>query len=293
MEEQAMRFLVLGATGMAGHVISLYLKRKGHVVITYSRKPFPYCDNFNGEIIENLSLIENKIRNYDFDAVVNCIGVLNEDAENDKSKAVYLNSYLPHYLVEKTMNKKTKVIHLSTDCVFSGNVGGYNEDSPKDGTRFYDMTKSLGEIKNKKDLTFRTSIIGPDINSNGKGLLNWFMKQETAVKGFAKAFWTGVTTTALAKAIEKAVSDNICGLYHLVNNTPIAKYDLILLFQKYNLNKDVYVDKDEKNVIDKSLLDTRNDFNFEVPSYDKMIEEMADWIKHNKELYPHYDIKRD
>src|SRR5699024_5151046 len=137
----------------------------------------------------------------EYDAIINAVGILNKDAEENKSHAVLLNSYLPHYISNLTKDMNTKVIHMSTDCVFSGKVGSYKEDSLRDGQTFYDRSKALGELENDKDLTFRNSIIGPDMNKNGIGLFNWFMKQNGYIKGFNKAIWTGVTTLTLAKAM--------------------------------------------------------------------------------------------
>src|SRR5699024_1115052 len=108
---------------------------------------------------------------------------------------------------------KTKIIHMSTDCVFSGKIGNYKEDSLRDGETFYDRSKALGELDNQKDLTFRNSIIGPDINENGIGLFNWFMKQEGSINGYSKAIWTGVTTLTLAKAMDSALKEDLVGIY--------------------------------------------------------------------------------
>ena len=155
---------------------------------------------------------------------------------------------------------KTKFIHLSTDCVFSGQKGSYTENSFKDGNTFYDKTKSLGEVINDKDLTFRMSIIGPDRKEQGIGLLNWFMKQKSKVKGYSKVYWTGVTTLTLAKAIDKAMQSKLTGLYHLVNNEKIAKYDLLKLFNAYLKSDKISIEAFENEIVDKSLINTRNDF---------------------------------
>ena len=101
---------------------------------------------------------------------------------------------------------------MSTDCVFSGKTGGYDESSLRDGETFYDRSKALGELENQKDLTFRNSIIGPDLNEEGIGLFNWFMKQTGEINGYTKAMWTGVTTLTLAKAMESAVQQGLTGL---------------------------------------------------------------------------------
>lgn len=284
-----MRFLVLGATGMVGHTIAIYLKEQGHNVITFSRKPFPYCENIIGDVTD-FKVIEGIIKKVDYDAVVNCIGLLNQNADNNKHRAVLLNSFLPHFLSYILKDSRTRVIQMSTDCVFSGKNGNYNEGSLRDGETFYDRSKALGELENNKDLTFRNSIIGPDINKNGIGLFNWFMKQNGTINGYTKAIWTGVTTLTLAKAIEKAVEDNVIGLYHLVNNEKVSKYELLKLFNKYFRNNELVINKCDDFIVDKSLINNRKDFNFTVPSYEDMVKEMKEWIIEHKELYPHYLI---
>jgi dTDP-4-dehydrorhamnose reductase len=279
--------LILGATGMAGHTICLYLSEKGHDITTISRKPFPYCKNIQADIT-NFELLKSTINNGFYDVVINCIGILNSDAENNKSYAVLLNSFLPHFLSEITEEMNTKVIQMSTDCVFSGLTGNYFETSLKDGETFYDRSKALGEIENSKDLTFRNSIIGPDISANGIGLFNWFMKQKGELQGYTKAIWSGVTTLTLAKAMESAVYENISGIYHLGNNKVISKYELLTLFNNYFKNGDLKITVSEDVVVDKSLINTRNDFNFKVPSYEQMINEMKEWVLNHRDFYSHY-----
>ncbi|WP_071392696.1 SDR family oxidoreductase [Bacillus tuaregi] len=282
-----MNILVLGSTGMAGHIISIYLKEKGHNVTAFSRRRFKYCDNIIGDVTD-FSFLKGIIVKGNYDVVINAIGILNKDADINKSAAILLNGYLPHYLSEITRNMKTRVIHMSTDCVFSGKTGGYREDSIKDGETFYDRTKAIGELDNNKDLTFRNSIIGPDMNEEGIGLFNWFMQQEGEIEGFTKAKWTGVTTLTLVKAMEKALEENLTGLYNLVNNQVINKFELLNLFNKYMKNESIRILPSETIVVDKSLINNRKDFSFVVPSYDEMIIELKKWMENHKYLYPHY-----
>ncbi len=126
------------------------------------------------------------------------------------------------------------------------------------------------------------------MNPNGIGLFNWFMKQKGTIQGFSGAIWTGVTTLTLAKAMEQAIKENLTGLYNLVNNTSISKYDLLNLFNKYFKNCSINIEKNENLKLDKSLRSTRKDFSFEVPNYEHMIIEMKEWVDTHKELYPHY-----
>ena len=282
-----MKVLVLGATGMAGHTISIYFKEIGHNVTAFSRSNFEYCNNITGDITD-FDFLRKVVEEGNYDAVINAIGILNDNAEGNKPLAILLNSYLPHYLSDITKNMKTRVIQMSTDCVFSGRTGGYTETSFRDGETFYDRSKALGELENNKDLTFRNSIIGPDRNRNGIGLFNWFMKQEGQINGFTKAIWTGVTTLTLAKAMEKSLEENLTGLYNLVNNEKINKFDLLKLFNKHMKNDRIIILPSNKVSVDKSLINNRDDFSFAVPSYEEMVIEMKEWIEHHKELYPHY-----
>lgn len=277
---------------MAGHTIAIYLKESGHDVTAFSRSKFGYCDNIQGDLTrpEDIQRLANNIINNKYDCVINCLGILNSDAENNKHTAVLINSYIPHYLSFITENTDTKVIHMSTDCVFSGKVGKYSEQSLKDGETFYDRSKALGEIYNTKDLTFRCSIIGPDMNVNGIGLFNWFMKQEKSISGYTRAIWTGVTTITLAKAMEQALIQGISGIYNLVNNTDISKFDLLGIMNNYFKENRIIINKSEDISVDKSLVNNRKDFDFIVPSYDDMIKNMKEWVNSHKELYPHYYI---
>ncbi|WP_313186814.1 sugar nucleotide-binding protein [Lacrimispora sp.] len=282
-----MKILVLGATGMAGHMISLYFKECGHHVVSFSTTPFAHCENIVGNAFDT-ELLKKVISEGKFDGIINCIGILNKSAEDNKALAVYLNSYLPHQLVDLTKETKTKVLHMSTDCVFSGRTGNYTEESFRDGETFYDRSKALGEISDSKNLTFRNSIVGPDMYDHGIGLFNWFMKQGGTINGYTGAMWTGVTTLTLAKAMEQALQENLSGLYNLVNNSSISKYDLLGLFNKYFRNNELKILPSDKLQVNKQLVRTRGDFSFVVPSYEQMISEMYDWVMAHIELYPHY-----
>lgn len=282
-----MKVLVLGATGMAGHTISLYFQEQGHDVTTFSKSPFPYCNNINGDAMDKDFLLSVLCKG-GYDIVINCIGLLNRDCDLEPSKAVYLNSYLPHLIADTLKYEKTKLIHMSTDCVFSGALGGYSEESFRDGNTFYDRTKAVGEVEDDKNLTFRNSIIGPDMRKDGIGLFNWFMKQTGTINGYTKAIWTGVTTITLAKAMERAALEDLTGIYNLVNNDKISKFDLLNLFNNHFRYNALSIKQCEEIILDKSLINSREDFSFVVPGYERMIIEMREWIDSHKELYLHY-----
>jgi dTDP-4-dehydrorhamnose reductase len=285
------KIIILGANGMAGHVLVKGLQEKfsGFNVIGVARNtsainPIVILD------VTNFVLLKKLIETEHADVVINCVGLLNEIAENNPDQAILVNSYLPHYLEALTRNTKTKIIHISTDCVFSGKEGSYLESSTKNGVGFYSQSKSLGEIINSKDLTFRTSIIGPELNENGIGLFHWIANQKKEVYGFEKAFWTGVTTLELLNAVKQAISEDLTGLYHLVFDQKISKFELLNMINKeFSMNLNVI--PNDKYLVDKSLTNTRKDFGFTVNSYELMIKQMHSWILMNKELYPHYSGK--
>lgn len=285
-----MKVLVLGAGGMAGHVIALSLAAKGHCVTGLARRELPFCETVVADACD-IKALEALLGQNDFDAVVNCVGVLNRAVDARPYTGIWLNSCLPHLLVELTSNMPTRVIHLSTDCVFSGHESGdYREDSFRSADTFYGRSKALGEFNDAKNLTFRTSIIGPDSNENGIGLFNWFMRQADFVHGYTRAIWTGVTTIVLAEAITVALEQNLTGLYHLVNGAKINKYNLLQLFNSLRAVP-LNIQPDDRVCEDKSLLNCRTDFFFQVPSYEQMVADMGKWIINHKAQYPHYLVK--
>lgn len=272
-----MKILVLGSTGMAGHVIVKYLKMRGYNVVSASRNKDDIYIN-----VEDKSLIPFCInKNHCYDFVINCIGLLVKDSNNDPCRAITVNSWFPHYLEFLLKDSKTRLIHLSTDCVFSGQKGDYVESDTPDETNFYGKSKSLGEVNNEKDVTFRTSIIGPELKNNGTGLLHWVLSsKEMILPGWENAYWNGITTLQLAKCIETHMHNPIIsGIYHLVSNdNKINKYGLLrLINETYGLNKQI-----EKTVVPKSinkvLIDTRKIVDFNIPSYNVMLQELRDFI---------------
>lgn len=284
-----MKFLVLGCNGMAGHMISLYLNEQGHDVLGFARQKSKYIKSVIGDA-RNTKLVEEIIKSGKFDSVVNCIGILNENANNNKALSVFLNSYFPHFLVEATNSTKTQVIHMSTDCVFSGNRGGYSENDFQDGTSFYDRSKALGEIIDDKNLTLRNSIVGPDINEEGIGLMNWFMRQKSEVNGYTKSIWTGQTTLQLAKTIEAAAFEKAHGIYNAVPEKYISKYELLVLLNHYFREDKIIINRVDGLIVDKSLKRTNFEFSYKIPDYELMVEELSIWVKSHKSIYSHYNL---
>lgn len=140
-----MKILVLGAGGMAGHVIAIYLKQRGHDVIGLVRRPVDYIPYIVGDV-NDIQELSRLIRKNKYDAVINAIGILNKAVDAKLSEGIFINSYLPHVLAELTRFANTKIVHLSTDCVFSGQIGNYMEDSFKDADSFTVGRKPLGKL---------------------------------------------------------------------------------------------------------------------------------------------------
>lgn len=284
--------LIIGANGMAGHVISEYLSTfEDFNIIRIARDNANLKNDYNLDIS---NFIETKkiIQSIEPSIVINAIGILNKDAEENPDRAILINSYFPHFLAKICTNISASLIHISTDCVFNGQKGDYIENDFKDGIGFYAQSKALGEVIQNQHLTIRTSIIGPDLKENGIGLLNWVFNQKKSINGFAEAYWSGVTTLELAKFINYIIRLNNfkSNLIHLTNGQKISKLNLIEIINNvFSLKLHVYSTSEYK--IDKSLVNTNNDLTYKVPNYIIMIEEMRQWIIDHKELYRHYQIE--
>lgn len=268
---------------MAGYIISRYLGslKKYQIIDLICDSSFENQDCFID--IYDKELLYKTIYQHKPDIIINCLRLLIEESETNPDKAIYYNSYIPHYLSKIGKKINSKVIQLSTDCVFSGKTGNYNENDFKDGENVYARTKSLGELINDTDLTIRTSFIGPNINNKNEELFHWFMMQKGEINGYRNVFWSGITTLELAKSIHKAIDLNITGLYHLVSEKKISKYDLLNLIKKIWEKNDVVINKYESAIIDKSLTDNRN--LIEVGDYETMFRELYNWMICNKDLY--------
>jgi len=263
----AVRILLLGANGMAGHMIHDYLMPTGkYELIGMTRDQY----DFN---TDRLDVFDSIYKTVLPDVIINCVGILNQKANNPKhqSETIYLNALLPHYLSEFPI----KVIQLSTDCVFSGLNGPYDESASKDPRDAYGQSKSLGELDNKKDLTIRTSIIGPELKE-GIGLFDWVLRQEETITGWAQSMWGGITTFELARVIDLAIDKNLTGLHQVTNSSPISKYHLLLLLQKH-FNMDIPIARAEKPVNDRSLT-SNSVLSAAVPGYDEMIGQLANYM---------------
>ena len=263
-----MKITVVGSRGMAGHVIVKYLEQQGHQVTAVDRTTLD---------------IEGKVDHFfdslDADFVVNAIGLLVKDCIDRPDRAITINSWWPQYCAYRLKDTSTKLIHLSTDCVFDGKRGNYLESDEHTETNAYGRSKSFGEINNAKDVTFRMSIIGPELK-NGTGLLNWVLtNKDQELPGWDNAWWNGITTLQLAKCIDQYIKNPvITGVYHLVNNdVKINKYDLLCKINEvYELSKKIVRTQGPKTV-NKVLVDTRDELDFAIPDYDTQLQQLRDF----------------
>ena len=272
--------MVYGGESMAGHVINEYLSNNDYKVIALDTSDII---NYNGS---SFNINEDKILN-SVEIAINCIRCLVEDSKKNIDKANLYNSHFPKFLEKIYKNTTTKVIHLSTDCVFSGGKGNYSESDAPDGKSAYSRTKALGEINNEKDITIRTSYIGPNIGHYDEELFHWFLTQKNCtIKGFTKAFWNGVTTLELAKSIEKIININFSGIYHLAPKNYLSKYELLFMLKKLWKKEDLSLIKDETVSYNRTLIDSNKII--KINNYNVMLEELFDYMIKRKYIYNHY-----
>ncbi|MET1179237.1 SDR family oxidoreductase [Peribacillus simplex] len=273
-----MKLLILGGQGMAGHMLKAYFIQKPQYQVFYTSRDLNDKKSLYLDVTD-LTKLEEIIDSIKPDITINCIGILNEHASNNTKLAFQVNSVFPHQLVKLTERYGGKLIHISTDCVFSGTKGDYTEADIPDSTTIYGQSKHLGEIKTEKHLTIRTSIIGPELKEDGIGLFLWFMKQKGEIKGFEKVLWNGVTTLELAKAIEAMIKNNVTGLYHLGSEDKLSKYTLLKIIKESFNKTDVEIIPDSNIVLDRTIKSTRNDFYYQIPTYEYMLRDLKSWME--------------
>ena len=242
-----MKILVLGVSGMLGNTVFRYFaENKKYEVIGSARGSSvlhalgPELANkiILGTDVENSDALAYLFAKVKPNVVINCIGLIKQLAEaSEPLQAIPINSLLPHRLARLCEIGGARLIHVSTDCVFSGTKGNYFETDPSDANDLYGRSKYLGEVDYPHVVTLRTSIIGHELGSTN-GLIDWFLSQQEPVKGFTNAIFSGFPTIELAHIIRDVVlkHSQLSGLYH-VASAPISKYDLLkLVAQVYKKN---------------------------------------------------------
>ena len=269
-----MKILIFGASGMLGHALYSELK-KNHEVWGTVRTQKGNPNLLEGYSVDNISKINELVAELKPDYVINCIGIIKQlKASKDKITSLEVNSLWPHRLAEICEAHHAKMIHFSTDCVFSGAKGNYLESDLADARDTYGLSKFMGEVDYPHALTLRTSIIGHELESS-VSLVDWFLSQKNECKGFTKAIYSGFPTVVVAKFLNDYIFNNfISGVYHF-SSEPINKYELLKLIAK-EYKKEITIHASEDLVIDRSLNSDRlrNKINFKPQSWPEMVKIM-------------------
>lgn len=260
------RVLVLGATGMLGNaVIQVFCSSPGYEAIGSARSAalLKYLPQeiagklIIGHDLENQDQLIDLFYQASPDIVINCVGLVKQLSQaNDPIQAILINALLPHRLARLAALSGARLVHMSTDCVFSGSKGDYTEEDLPDAYDLYGRSKLLGEVDYPNAITLRTSIIGHELNG-ARSLINWFLLQEGSTKGYEKAIFSGLPTVEIARLIRDHVLTHpeLRGLYH-VSADPINKFDLLSLVARV-YGKTIDIKPDDSVSIDRSLNSTR------------------------------------
>jgi dTDP-4-dehydrorhamnose reductase len=288
-----MKILILGSSGMLGHQLWLYLGEKYNVfgTIRSEKSSLNEFTSANRILISGIDAnkiddIKLLIKREKFDLIINCIGVIKQLKEvNNWVSTIYTNSLFPHMLAEWA--DQAKVIHVSTDCVFSGLTGNYTENDLPDAKDLYGRSKMMGEINYFPHLTLRTSIIGHELK-NKVSLLDWFLAQNGKVKGYSNAIYSGVTTLELSKQIDFIIQNffRLTGIWQL-SSEPINKFDLL---RKISViyEKEIFIERDELFKTDKSLSHSMltSEIGYKPKDWDTMLKELnIEYRKLQTKLY--------
>lgn len=281
--------LVLGGEGMLGHKLFQCLAQQfeGTRCTLAGELTTPFLARtglFNvANALERMDAMEfdsfaARIRELKPAFLVNCIGIVKQrDTARLAIPSITLNSLLPHRLASLAGEWGGRVIHFSTDCVFSGKKGHYTEDDPSDAEDLYGKTKFLGEVAGANALTLRTSIIGREL-ANFASLLEWFLAQRgKRIVGFKRVIYAGVTTNYMAEVVGRIIKEKpeLSGLFQ-VTSEPISKYDLLCrLKQAYGLQ--VEIEEEHETVCDRSMLGDRfaRATGYSIPTWDYLVEQLA------------------
>ena len=279
-----MRILVLGASGMLGNaVIRILAKNDDFMVFGTLRGSQPMLQAIapslrflQGIYVDQQDSLLKAFTESRPDVVINCVGLVKQLANaDDPLEAIPINSLLPHRLASMCELVNARLIHISTDCVFSGQRGGYRESDQPDSKDLYGRSKFLGEVSKSNAITLRTSIIGHELNS-ANGLVGWFLGQNGTVKGFRRAIFSGLPTCELGRVIRDEVIPRVDlhGVYHVASE-PISKYELLNLIKQI-YGKDIEIVPDDCLILDRSLNADRfrEATNYVPPDWASLISQM-------------------
>lgn len=282
-----MKILVLGGDGMLGHQLMLSLQNRHDIRVTLRQEEQIYAKwkifkKHNSYFEVDVRREDDLVRVFaDFqpEAVVNAVGIVKQRKDAKEAiPSIEINSLFPHRLAVMCEAAKARMIHMSTDCVFSGKKGNYIESDHSDAYDLYGKSKFLGEVYEAHCVTLRTSIIGLELLRKSS-LIEWFLAQKGTIKGFKKAIYTGLTTIEMSRVIERILMmhPELSGVWQVTSDSAINKYDLLVMFSNMLGRKDIQIEADENFECDRSL--NGNAFchatGYKAPSWNEMLSELA------------------
>ena len=289
-----MKILILGGDGMIGHKMAQVLSNFNHeitVSIREQRELTKQCFSSQVKVFFNDFLKENVFTFLDRvnpDVIINAIGITIRRGVNDHvSNAIYINSYFPHQLANWVGIHNKRLIHFSTDCVFSGSEGSYSEDTNPNALDYYGKTKGLGEVFSKNAITLRSSMIGPEL-FNKTELFEWVINnKEREINGFSRVMYSGVTTVYMARLVADLIENHkdLSGIYNIASN-PISKFELLHLIND-NFDLGLVINKDQSIISNKTLDPSKidNELGIKSSNWNELIIELKKDYMHFGDLY--------
>jgi dTDP-4-dehydrorhamnose reductase len=286
-EALTLRILILGGDGMLGHRLLAHLQKNHETKVTLHRDLAAYepyglftRDNSYAAVeAQDADRMLEVVADFRPEAVVNTVGIVKQrGAAKEAIPSLEINALLPHRLALLCKAVGVRLVHVSTDCVFSGRKkGGYTEEDVPDPLDLYGRTKLLGEVSEPGCITLRTSIIGLEL-SRRTGLIEWFLSQRGEIRGFTKAIYTGLTTAEMSRVIERVLVEHqaLSGVWQVASE-PINKHDLLVRFSEVLGRDDVSIVPDDSVRIDRSLsaVAFEEATGYHAPGWNEMLEELG------------------
>lgn len=289
-----MKILIIGGQGMLGHQLFLTLKQRHHVCVTLREdlsayKIYNLYDRSNSytEIdVCDRDALQNVLSEFQPQVVINAVGVVKQlKLAKEAIPSIEINALFPHRLALMCKQFNARMVHISTDCVFSGKKGQYTENDFSDAEDLYGRSKFLGEVHEAHCITIRSSIIGLEL-SRKTGLIEWFLAQKGVIKGFKKAIYSGITTKEMSRVIEMILTDfpNMSGVWHVSSDTSINKFQLLTQFSLLLKRNDIEIIPDDDFVCDRSLVSDRFKAatGYKAPDWSSLLMELASDVKHRE-----------
>lgn len=281
-----MRILVAGGDGMLGHELLSCLAPAHDVGVTLRRPLGHYsglglvdsCHSYAGVDVRDSDLVATVVEDFQPDVILNAVGIVKQRSEGKQYiPSIEVNALFPHRLAVMARESDARLVHFSTDCVFSGRGGGYEESALPDPVDLYGRSKLLGELDYDRCLTLRTSIIGLEL-SRRQGLVEWALAQTGEIPGYRRAIYSGLTTIELARLAQTLICEfpQLNGVWHVAAE-PISKYELLVRLFSALGRSDVTVLPDDSVVCDRSLRSDRFSLatGYRVPGWESMLGDLA------------------